>query len=178
MTAYDWIIVFFGIGLVLLFTFERMLRALLGLVILWAATLMSALSYERVAYLLQAVTGPNRVLARGIFFDVLLVLVFLVGYIVIRLAFPVTKLPKLGVLDSLMGFLLGCVIAAIFVSLLVNSIGAMVVDRWTTDPNGWAMLRYTYLSSGLRPYTAPILTSYSLLFAFFFQRLPPVLIAQ
>jgi uncharacterized membrane protein required for colicin V production len=178
MTAYDWIIIFVGVGLIALFTLEGMLRALFGLVILWAATLMSALAYGEVAYRLQAITGPNRILARGIIFDVLLLLVFVAGYIIVRVAFPVTKLPKLGVLDTVMGFLLGGVVAIIFMSLLVNSIGVMVAEQWTSDPNGWAMLHFHYLSSDLRPYTSPVLSGYSLLFPIFFPGLPPVLIPQ
>jgi uncharacterized membrane protein required for colicin V production len=178
MTAYDWLIIFVGVALIVLFTFERMLRALFGLAILWAATLMSAVAYREVAYRLQALTGPNRVLARGVFFAILLILFFAVGHILVRLAFPVTKLPKLGVLDTIMGFVLGCVIAAIFVSLLVNSLGVMVLEQWTSDLNGWALLRYHYLNSGLRPYTGPVLASYSMLFPVFFQTLPPVLIPQ
>lgn len=178
MTPYDWIIVFFGVGLIVLFTVERMLRALLGLAIFWAATLLSAIGYEYVTFLLQAVVGRNVVLARGIVFDTLLLLAFLVGYIIIRVAFPVTKLPKLGILDNLMGFLLGCSIAILFLALLVNSLGVMVVEYWESNPDGWAMLRYQYLSSGLRPYTSPILKGYSMLFTIFFRGLPPVLVPQ
>jgi uncharacterized membrane protein required for colicin V production len=178
MTAYDWIIVFFGVGLVVLFTFERMLRALFGLGVLWSATLMSSMLYVEVAHRVQAMTGPRRVLARGIIFDVLLLLIFVAGYVIIRLSFPDTRLPKLGFLDTVLGFVLGCVIAVVFMSLLVNSIGVMVVDRWLSDPNGWAMLRYTYLSSGLRPYTSLVLKAYSFLFLIFFRGLPPVLIPQ
>ncbi len=178
MTAYDWLIIFIGVGLIVLFTFEGMLRALFGLVILWSATLMSALAYVEVAYRLQAITGPNRVLARGIVFDILLVLIFVAGYVVVRVTFPVTKLPRLGALDTIMGTLLGCIIAVVFMSLLVNSLGVMVVDHWTSDPNGWAMMRFTYLRSGLRPYTSRVLSGYSLLFPVFFQGLPPVLVPQ
>jgi uncharacterized membrane protein required for colicin V production len=178
MTAYDWLIIFVGVGLIVFFTFERALRALFGLVVLWAATLLSAVTYREAAYRLQALTGPNRVMWRGILFAIFLVLAFGIGHIVVRLAFPVTKLPKLGALDHVIGFLLGCLIAVIFMSLLVNSIGAMVVEHWISDPNGWVALRTSFLNSGLRPYTSPVLAGYSTLFPMFFQGMPPVLIPQ
>ncbi len=178
MTAYDWLLIFLGIGLVVLFTFDRTVRTLFTLIALWIATLASAVAYRPAAFRLQAITGPNVQLARGVVFDVLLVIFLVVFYILTRIAFPVTKLPKLGLLDYLLGLLIGVVVAVILVSLLVNSMGVMVRERWVTNEQGWANLSAAFQNSGLRPYTTRVLASYDWVFVPFFNGLPPVLYPQ
>ena len=178
MTSYDWLLIFLGIGLLVLFIFDRTIRTLFTLMALWIATLASAAVYRVAAFRLQAVTGPNVELARGVVFDVLLVIFLVVFYILTRVAFPVTKLPKLGLLDNLLGLLVGVVVAVVLVSLLVNSMGVMVMERWVTHEQGWANLRAAFLGSGLRPYTTRVLGAYDWLFVPFFQGLPPVLYPQ
>lgn len=178
MTPYDWLLIFVGFGLIVLFTFERMVRALFSLVALWSATLLAAVLYREVTFRVQVIAGRNPILARGIVFDILLVVFLVAGYVVIRLAFPVTKLPRLGILDNVMGLALGVLIAVIFVSLLVNSMGVMVIDRWEVNEEGWAALRTATLRSQLRPYTSQVLAAYSWAFVPFFRGLPPVLIPQ
>ncbi|MGC9467295.1 MAG: CvpA family protein [Anaerolineae bacterium] len=178
MTSYDWLLVFLGGGLVVFFAYQRLVRGLLSLVAIWSATLVSAALYRETTFRLQAITGENPVLARGVVFDALLVIFFVGGFILIRLAFPVTKLPNIGFLDNLLGLFLGVIIAMILVTLLVNSMGVMVEERWEADEEAWARLRYTYLSSGLRPYTIQVLSAYGWLFVPFFRGLPPVLMPQ
>jgi hypothetical protein len=139
---------------------------------------MSAVIYRQAAYRVQALAGDNPVLVRGIMFDLLLVIFVVVGYILIKASFPVTNLPKLGILDNVMGLVLGAIVAIILIALINNSMGVMVIDRWETNDDGWANLRMTYLRSGLRPITSPFLSAYSWLFYPFFRELPPVLIPQ
>jgi uncharacterized membrane protein required for colicin V production len=178
MTAYDWLLIFLGVGLVVMFTFERLVRALFALIIVWAATLAAAALYRQVAFRIQAATGPNPTLNRGLVFDALLAMIVVAGYVVIRLAFPVTKLPKIGILDHLMGLLLGAIVAILVVSLLVNSMGVMVMERWSTDAAAWQSLRLAYQGSGLRPFTSQVLAIYAWAFVPFFSGLPPVLLPQ
>ncbi len=178
MTAYDWLLIFSGVGIVVLFAVLRMVRALFALVTVWTATLLSAALYQEAAFRLQAVASQNPTLVRGLVFDSLLLIFFIAGLILVRIAFPVTKLPSLGILDHLMGLALGGIVAVIMVALLVNSLGVMILEPWETDEAGWAALRSAYLASGLRPFTAPILATYSWAFVPFFQGLPPVLLPQ
>lgn len=178
MTQYDWLLIFLGGLIVVFLTIQRMAQALFALGITWAATLMSAVLYREAAYRIQAIAGDNPTQVRGIMFDVLLVIFVIVGYILIKLSFPVTKLPKLGILDNLMGLVLGVIVAILLVALLTNSMGVMVMDRWETNEDGWAQFRTTYLRSGLRPITSPFLAAYSWLFTPFFRTLPPVLVPQ
>ncbi|MBN1249206.1 MAG: CvpA family protein [Anaerolineae bacterium] len=178
LTSIDWLLIFLGVGIVILMTFSRLVRAVFALVALWAATLLSAVLYQEVAFRLQALSGDNPVLFRGIIFDILLLVFFVTGFILTRIAFPVTKLPKIGFLDNLGGLILGIVIAAILISLLNNSFGVMVNETWDNNQTGWVRLRTWYFASQLRPYTVSVLSAYRWLFAPFFRGLPPALYPQ
>ncbi|MCU0521030.1 MAG: CvpA family protein [Anaerolineae bacterium] len=178
MTAYDWLLIFFGAGLAISFVFQGLLRALFSLFALWSATLAAAALYQETAFRLQSVTGPNESLAYGLVFDALLMIFLIAGYVLTRLAFPVTKLPKLGFLDNTLGFVVGVVIALLLVALLLNSMGVMVMERWETNDRGWASLRASYTASGIRAITSRALSIYAWAFVPFFRGLPPVLLPR
>ena len=178
VTPYDWLFVFVGVAVVVLFTFSRLVRALLGLVELWMATLLSGLLYQALAFRLQALTGRNPVLGRGLMFDILLLVFLVAGYISTRIAFPVTKLPALGVLDNLLALLVGVVIAVLLLALLVNSLGVMTSERWSANPTGWGRLRAVFVTSRIRQWTAPMLRLYAWSFVPFFQGIPPALVPE
>lgn len=178
MTAYDWLLIFLGVGLAISFVFQGLIRALFSLFALWSATLLAAVLYQETAFRLQAVTGPNVALARGLVFDGLLVVFLIVGYVLTRIAFPVTKLPKLGFLDNVLGLAVGAVIGLLLVALLLNSMGVMVMERWETNDQGWASLRAAFTGSGIRAITSQALAAYSWAFAPFFRGLPPVLLPR
>lgn len=174
MGPLDLLIIFVAVGVVAFLTYQRMARALFSLAVVWAATMLSALLYEEAAFRLKAVTGPDRSLAEGAFFMGLFVLFFVIGYIVIHAAFPVTKLPKLGVLDYVMGFLLSLIVAAVIVTLLHNAIGVMVSERWK-DYTAWVRMRNEFYASPLQPFSRAVLSLYRWLFAPFLNPLPPAL---
>ena len=171
MGPLDLLIIFVAVGVVAFLTYQRMARALFSLAVLWAATMLSGLLYEEAAYRLKAVTGPNRSLAQGAFFMGLFVLFFVLGYVVIHVSFPVTKLPKLGFLDYVMGFLLSLIVAAVIVALLHNAIGVMVSERWT-DYRAWAQMRNDFYASPLLPFSRTVLSVYQWLFVPFLRPLP------
>lgn len=178
MTSIDWLLIFLGVGLVILFAVAGLVRTLFTAAALWAVTLLSAATYTDVAFRLQAIGGENLSLFRSTVFDTMLVILLVVGTVLVRIAFPDTKLPQLGFLDNLLGMVVGIVIAVVFVSLLQNSIGAMVAERWVTNETGWASLRAQFLGSGLRPYASAVMRAYGWLFAPFLRGLPPVLFPQ
>jgi len=178
MTSIDWLLIFLGAGVVVFLAVAGLMRALFTAIALWAVTLLSAATYTDVAFRVQAIGGANLSLFRGIVFDTMLMILLVVGYILVYIAFPDTKLPKLGFLDNLLGMVVGVVIAVVLVSLLQNSMGAMVAERWVTNETGWASLRAQYLGSGLRPYTSSVVGAYGWLFALFFRGLPPVLFSH
>jgi uncharacterized membrane protein required for colicin V production len=174
MGPLDLLILFVAVGVVAFLTFQRMARALFSLAILWAATMLSAVLYKEAAYRFKAVTGPNHSLTEGAFFIGLFILFFVLGYIVIHASFPVTKLPKLGILDFVMGFLLSLIVAAVVVALLHNAIGMMVSERWTNNV-AWVKMRNDFYASPLLPFSRTVLDVYRWLFAPFLNPLPSVL---
>jgi hypothetical protein len=178
LTSIDWLLIFFGVGIVVALTFARLVRAVFILITLWAATLLSAVLYREVAFRLQVLSGDNLILFRGIIFDILLIVSLVVGFIATRIAYPVTNLPKIGFLDYVGGLLIGLIVAAILVALLSNSLGVMTIEQWEEDANAWLRLRTRYLASQVRPYANVVLGAYRWLFVPFFRGLPPVLYPQ
>ncbi|MEJ5312243.1 MAG: CvpA family protein [Anaerolineae bacterium] len=171
MGPLDMLIILVAVGVVAFLTYQRMARALFSLAVTWVATLLSALLYKEAAFRLKAVIGPNRSLNEGAFFIGLFILFFVVGYFVLRAAFPVTKLPKLGILDFVMGFLLSLIVAAVIVTLLHNAIGVMVSERWTNYPS-WVRMRNEFYTSPLQPFSRAVLSLYQWLFVPFLNPLP------
>lgn len=178
MTEYDWLLIFFGAGLVVFLTYQGLARALFSLGLVWISTFASALLYKEAAFRTQAVTGSNLVLVEGVMFDLLLIVFFVAGYALLKVAFPVTKLPNIGVLDYLMAFLVGIIVAIIILALIANSLGVMVREQWDGNTQGWVTLQWRFTRSGLHQYTRAIISTYGMLFSPFFPGLPPVLVAQ
>lgn len=178
MTEYDWLLIFFGGGLAVFLTTQRFLRSVFALVILWLATFASALLYQEAAFRTQAVTGSNLVLVEGLMFDGLLVIFFIAGFVLLKVAFPVTTLPKIGFLDYVGAFLVAIIVAALVIALIGNSLGVMVREQWPDNREGWTSLQWRVSRSGLRSFVHQVLSIYGWAFVPFFPGLPPVLIAQ
>ena len=178
MTEYDWLLIFFGAGLAVFLTSQRLARALFALALIWLSTFASALLYREATFRVQAVVGNNTVLAEVLMFDGLLILFFVAGYILLKIAFPVTNLPSIGALDYIIALLVGIVVAVLLIALISNSLGVMVREQWPDNRQGWVSLQWRVSRSGLRPYTQSIMSVYGWLFTPFFPGLPPVLIAQ
>jgi uncharacterized membrane protein required for colicin V production len=177
MGPIDLLIIFVAVGVVGFLTYQRMAKALFSLAIMWAATMFSALLYKEVAYRIKAIAGPNTSLTEGVTFIGLFILFFVVGYVAIHAAFPVTKLPKLGFLDYVMGFLLGIIVTIVIVALFENAVGVMVGEQWKNF-SSWANMRRDFINSPLRPLSRQLLSIYRWLFVPFFRALPPVLVPQ
>lgn len=177
MTAIDWMVIFIGIFLIAFFTYQRLVKALFGLVVVWAATLSSSLLYEEAAFRTQAVTGGNPILAEGLLLVLLFVLFLVIGIVVVHVAFPVTKLPSIGVLDYGLGFLVAVLIAVLVGVFLLNAAGVMVREVWR-DQRAWSQWSAMYYPSLLRPYAHQVLVVYRWAFAPFAGYYPPALIPQ
>jgi uncharacterized membrane protein required for colicin V production len=174
MGPLDLLILFMAVGVVAFLTYQRMVRALFSLAILWAATMLSAFLYEEAAYRIKAIAGPDKSLVEGAMFIGLFILFFIIGYVIIHVSFPVTNLPKIGILDTVMGFLLGLVVAAVIVAVLHNAIGIMVKERWV-DQTAWVRMRNNFYASPLQPFSRTVMSIYGRLFTPFLRPLPSAL---
>jgi uncharacterized membrane protein required for colicin V production len=178
MTEYDWLLIFSGAGLAVFLASQRLVRSLFALALIWLSAFTSAQLYKEAAFRAQAITGDNLILVEGVMFDFFLILFFVAGYILLKVAFPVTKLPNIGALDVIVGFMVGLIVAAIFVALISNSLGVMVSDQWPNNTNGWVSLQWRVSRSGLRPFSQRIVNIVGITFSPFFRGLPPVLVPQ
>jgi hypothetical protein len=178
MTPFDYLLIIFGAGIVVFGAFQRMLRMLFMLVVVWIATFAGVLSYEFVTVPVQALATNNPTAVKGVVFIVLFFLFTIAGYVISRLAFPVTTLPRIGFLDVVMGGLVGVIVASIVVSLIFNSLGFIVSERWETNTEMWNSLRWQFLGARLLAFTREIMTYYSFAFAPFFREMPPILVPR
>jgi len=174
MTALDVLVILLGVVLVALFAWQRMVRALFFLAIIWTGTLVAGLLYQEAAFRTQVVTGSNVTLSEGLFFLGLFGLTLIVGYFLVRAAFPDTRLPRLGFLDPLMGAVIGCIIAVLVAAVLINGWGVMVSGAWQ-DSAAWSRWAAPFAASVLRPLTREVIAVYRVLFLPFFSEMPPAL---
>ncbi len=178
MTEYDWLLILFGAGLVVFLTSQGLARALLSLLLVWLATFAGALLYREAAFRTQAVTGTNLILVEGLMFDFLLLLFFLIGFLLLKAAFPVTRLPNIGALDYIVAFFVAIIVVFIIIALLANSLGVMIREQWPGNSQGWVSLQWRFSRSGLLQYSRALIPYYGWTFSPFFPGLPPVLVAQ
>ena len=178
MTPFDLLLIIFGVGIVIFGAYQRMLRTLFMLIVIWLAAFLGALSYEYVTVPVQALATNNPIAVKGMVFLVLFLLFTIAGYVISRLAFPVTKLPKIGFLDVLAGGLIGIVVAAVMLSLIFNTLGFIVSERWETQTTAWISLRSQFLGARLLSYVRQVMNIYVRTFTPFFRDLPPVLIPR
>lgn len=178
MTPFDFLLIIFGVGIVVFGAFQRMLRMLFMLAVVWLATYLGALFYEMVTVPVSAVASNNPTVVEGMVFLVLFMLLTIAGYAVSRLAFPITKLPKIGFLDVLMGGLIGAAVAALVLSLVFNTLGFMVNERWEVQTQTWYSLRSQFLGARLLPYIRQVMNYYAWTFTFFYREFPAVLVPR
>jgi uncharacterized membrane protein required for colicin V production len=178
MTPFDLLMIIFGVGIVIFGAYQRMLRTLFMLIVIWLAAFLGALAYEYVTVPVQALAPNNPTAVKGMVFLVLFLLFTIAGYVISRLAFPITKLPKIGFLDVLAGGLIGIVVAAVMLSLIFNTLGFIVSERWETQTTTWISLRSQFLSARLLSYVQQVMNVYARTFTPFFRDLPPVLIPR
>lgn len=177
MSSIDIVLILMAVGILGFLTYQRMARALFTLAVLWAATLIAALLYGEAAYRLQAVLGASSAMSEGLLFILLFIIFLVVGYILVHAAFPITKLPNLGILDYVMGFLLGAIVAVVFVSVVLNGIGVMVSEPWDNYAS-WSGWYADFSGSPLRPLARSVIQIYRWLFILFVRPTPPVLNPQ
>ena len=177
MSPIDLLLITIGIGLALFLAYQRMARALFALGVLWVVSLISGLLTELASPRLATITGVPLTIVAGLMSIVFFVIFFAIGYALIAVSFPDTRLPKIGALDVLMGLLLGIIVAAIFVALLQNAVGLMVSQQWA-DVRQWNVWRSYYARSPLLPILQTLLRLWRQLLAPFFRTLPPVLTPQ
>jgi len=110
-------------------------------------------------------------------FIFLFLLFMVLGYFILKASFPDMHLPRIGVLDYIMGAAWGILIAIIVISLIINAFGVMTREQWQ-NPVKWTQAITTYRTSIYRPLSRQVLGIYQWSFRIFYRDLPPALTPQ
>ena len=174
MTSTDVLLLLVGLGIVGFLAYQRLLAALISLVILWLATLLATLGFEKLAYYAQGFLGPPTVATEGFSFILLLILLVVGGYQIINKLFPDTTFPKLGIFDYIGGGLVGMIVAALVIAVIVNALGYRVSDQWPKQ-EAWIKAYTSYSRLAIRPFAQQMMSFFQPTLAPFFRSLPPIL---
>ncbi|HOT92561.1 MAG TPA: CvpA family protein [Anaerolineae bacterium] len=187
MTILDGFLILIGVLIIILCTMEGLLRALIGLFGFYIAVTVAGLvtlatnMLREIAVALSRATGsgvPNMIIAETIAFVGLSVPLFIGIYLLSKLLFPDTTLPKLRALDNILGLLIGVVLATLVMAVFYNTWGVAVSTRWN-NLQLWYNMRYAYLGAFLRPYLHQALIYYrSVFFLFTLIRYPVFFVPQ
>jgi len=187
MTILDGLLILLGVIVIILCTMDGFLRAVVTLVSFYLITTATGLltlatdMLHGVARALAGVAGgrvPNMVITQTIIFAVLTIPLFIGAYFIGKVIFRDTTLPKLQVLDNILGAIVGVFLALLIMALIYNTWGFAVSVRWQ-NVQTWHTMRIAYAGSLLRPYLREILVTYRpVFFLFRFLAYPPFFILQ
>lgn len=175
MTALDGLLILIGLIVIIMCTMDGVLRAAVMLVSFYLFTTATGLltlateAIRSVAVALASVVGgqvPSLIMIQTIVFAVLTVPLFVGSYFIGKMIFRETALPKLQVLDNILGAIAGFVLALLIMALIYNTWGVAVSVRWH-NVQAWRAMRTAYAASFLRPYMREVLISYKPLLLMF-----------
>jgi uncharacterized membrane protein required for colicin V production len=128
----DALLVTLGLIMLGLCIYRRFIGSLLLLAGAYVGLLIALISYEEVAYRMDAI-GEGALWFEGLVFIVIYLLALIVFFIVSRVAFEDTSIPRLKFFDSLLGALVGVVVGAITMVVVYRGIGYMVSGPWSAQ---------------------------------------------
>jgi|GEM_PF-851837 len=167
MTALDGLLILVGLIVIIVCAMDGVLRALVMLVsfyLISTATGLVTLATDvlhGIAGSIASVTGssvPNIVVTQTFVFVVLTAPLFIGAYFIGKVIIEDTTLPKLQVLDNILGAIIGIVLALLIMALIYNTWGAAVSVRWN-NVQAWNSMWMAYANSWLRPHLREILVT-------------------
>lgn len=187
MTSLDGLLILVGAIVIIACALDGLLRSVVMLASFYLiATAIGMLTMATemlrgIAVALVSVIGgrvPSLVITQTIIFVVLTVPLFVGFYFISKVLFRDTTLPKLQILDNILGAIVGIVLALLIMALIYNTWGVAVSARWY-NVQTWQSMRTAYLGSFLRLYMREALVTYrSLFFMFDFLDYPPFFLLQ
>lgn len=183
MTVLDGFLILIGITIVLLCAMEGLLRSFIMLVAFYfivsgiGIVTLATDALSGMATSLNQVTGgtgvPNVILTQTIAFAGLTFPLFILAYILSKMTFPETTMPKLKVMDNILGFLLGAVLGLIVMAVIYGTWGTAVSVQWK-NRQIWNSMKFVYVYAGLRPLMRQVLAYFRpALLLFVFTEYPP-----
>lgn len=183
MTVLDGFLIMIGITIVLLCTIEGLLRSfimLLSYYFIVSGVGIMTLATEAlggIATALSQVTGgtgtPNLLLTQTVAFAILAFPLFIMAYILSKVIFRETAMPKLKFMDNVLGLFLGVVLGLVVMATIYGVWGSAVSVQWK-NRQLWNNMKIAYVYAGLRPLMRQVLASFrSALLLFAFTEYPP-----
>ncbi|HQE91469.1 MAG TPA: hypothetical protein PLH19_01035 [Anaerolineae bacterium] len=188
MTILDGLLILIGAAIIILCTLEGLVRTLTLLVGFYLATTIAGMVtlatdalHDITVTLIRATGGsgvPNMTLTETVVFVGLAIPLFVGTYFLSKITFPETMLPKLHVLDNILGLFAGIVLALLVAAVFYNTWGVAVSVHWNNAPL-WYRMHYAYFGAFLRPYLQQVLAYYRpTLFLFNLLHYPPFFLPQ
>lgn len=154
--------------------YQRLIRQLMGLGVVYIATVGAGLTYKLGATLTQVIGGLTP-LGKFVSFWVMFAIFAITLSIMLKKGFEDVRLPKLGVLDNLLALLPGVICALIIASLLLTTIGYAGSQYWEGLSGLGALFARGYHTSGLQPLLSQFLNYYLMTHFLWFQRAPAMI---
>ena len=140
--------------------YQRFLRQLMSVAVLYVATVAAGLGYPYVARF-ATVIGAETTLGQMIVFWVVFAAVAVALEALLRKGFSDVRLPKIGFLDNLFAVVPGIVCGVIIVTLVLTSLGFSTTESWGEALSFARQGVFSgYNGSGLRPLLSQLLRLY------------------
>ena len=183
MTILDGFLLLIGMTIVLLCTMEGFLRSFIMLLAFYfivsgagIVTLATNALYGIAVALSQVAGGngtPSIIITQSIAFAGLFFPLFILAYVLSKMTFPETALPKLKWMDNILGLLTGIILALVVMAVIYGTWGAAVSVQWR-NRQLWNNMRFIYTYARLRPVMGQALAYFRpTLLLFAFTRYPP-----
>jgi hypothetical protein len=188
MTILDGFLILIGITIVLLCAMEGLLRSFILLLSFYfivsgagAMTLATNAFRNAIVAISRAGGGtgvPNLTIAKTIAFAGVAFPLFILAYILSRMVFPETELPKLKVFDNILGLLVGVILALIVMGVIYGTWGTAVSVQWG-NRQAWNTMKVAHVYARLRPMMQQVLAYFRpILLLFRFTQYPPFFFAN
>lgn len=176
VTALDILLALIVLTLAALGAVRRTVRQVFSLGICYLATLAAGALYPYAATFLTAIGGRTPTLTQFIVFWILFAVATVALEISLKKGFPDTSLPSLGILDNLLGLVLGGIWGVLVASLLLATMAYAPRETWGT---ALAPMRAAFAAladeAALRPLLAQALRLYLRAHTLWFPVPPPIL---
>lgn len=155
---------------------QRLVRQTMTLAVLFVCTAIAGYAYPYGAIALAAIQEEAPTLADGLAFLIIFLFFAIALELLLRQAFPDTRLVRLRALDNLLGLLPGVLSALIIVTLVFSVVGHSAGRSWgEIAPLARRTLFAAARDAALRPYLAQVMDYYLDAHVLWFPRTPPLL---
>lgn len=158
---------------------RKTVRQAFSLGICYLATLVAGILYPHGALFLSAIGGKTPTLTQFIVFWILFIATTVALEVALKKGFPDTSIPSLGILDNLLGLVLGGIWGVLIAGLLLATMAYAPLETWGT---ALSPVRAAFAALSGEAATRPLLTRVLRLYlrahTLWFPAPPPILVLK